>query len=79
MRVLLYAALLFSAAQAFAQRGGGGGGQNPPIASLKTVAVPLPTGLDQYVLDQTALVVQPGRASPAFSVTSLNVPSPLFL
>ena len=57
MRVLLYAALLFSAAQAIAQRGGGGGGQNPPIASLKTVAVPLPTGLDQYVLDQTALVV----------------------
>ncbi len=54
MRVLFYVAMLLTAAQAFAQRGGGG--QNAPIASLKTVAPPQPTGLDQYVLDQTALV-----------------------
>jgi cytochrome c peroxidase len=38
-------------------RGGGGGGQNAPLASLKTVAPPQPTGLDQYVKDQTALIV----------------------
>ncbi len=43
--------------RAFAQRGGGGGGQNPPLASLKTVAPPLPAGQDRYVLNQTALVV----------------------
>ncbi len=59
MRVLLLIGILLTVAQAFAQRGGGGGGggQNPPLASLKTVAPPIPTGLDRYVLDQTALVV----------------------
>ncbi|MEO8125977.1 MAG: cytochrome c peroxidase [Bryobacteraceae bacterium] len=58
MRVLLLIGILVTATQVFAQRGGGGGGgaQNPPIASLKTVAAPVPTGLDRYVLDQTALV-----------------------
>lgn len=42
----------------WAQRGGGGGGNNgnPPVASLKTVNVPQPTGLSQYVQDQNALV-----------------------
>lgn len=39
----------------YAQRGGGGGG-NTPLASLKTVAVPQPTNLTQYVRDQNALV-----------------------
>src|SRR3954453_10698179 len=39
-------------AVALGQRNG-----NPPIASLKTVSVPQPTGLDQYVQDQTALVL----------------------
>src|SRR3954453_1182195 len=39
-------------AVALGQRNG-----NPPIASLKTVTVPQPTGLDQYVQDQTALVL----------------------
>src|SRR5205823_7510205 len=53
----LLVAVVLTAAQAFAQRGGGGGGPNPPLASLKTVAPPVPTGLDRYVLDQTALVV----------------------
>lgn len=58
VRVLLCVGILLTAAQAFAQRGGGGGGaQNPPLASLKTVAAPLSTGLDRYVLDQTALIV----------------------
>lgn len=42
------------AAAALGQRGGGG--PNPPLASLKTVRPPLPSGLDRYVLDQTALV-----------------------
>ena len=46
-----------AATLSFAQRGGGGGGQNPPLASLKTVAPPLPTGQDRYVLNQTALVI----------------------
>lgn len=45
-------------APAFAQPGGGGGGgRNPPLSSLKTVAAPVPTGLDNYVQDQTALIV----------------------
>ena len=57
MRSLFLVGMLLTAAQAFAQRGGGGGGQNPPLASLKTVAPPAPTGVDRYVLDQTALVV----------------------
>ena len=59
MRVqLLVGILLLAATHAFAQRGGGGGGgPNPPLASLKTVTAPSPTGLDQYVQDQTALVV----------------------
>lgn len=49
-----------------AQRGGGGpgggggvgagAGQNPPLASLKTVTPPAPTGMDRYVQDQAALV-----------------------
>lgn len=43
--------------QAFGQRGGGGrGGQNPPLASLKTVAPPTPVGLAAYVSNQTALI-----------------------
>jgi cytochrome c peroxidase len=54
---MLFVGLLLTAAHAFAQRGGGGGGQNPPLASLKTVAPPVPAGLDRYVADQTALVV----------------------
>ena len=37
--------------------GGGGGGGNPAVASLKTVSVPQPTGLSQYVQDQNALVL----------------------
>ena len=37
-----------------AQRGGGGG--NPPLASLKTAALPQPTNLAQYVRDQSALI-----------------------
>lgn len=45
----------FICAAAFAQRGGGGGG-NPPLASLKSVSVPQPTGLDQYIKDRNALV-----------------------
>src|SRR5947207_13499891 len=58
MRILLLVGRLLAAAQAFAQRGGGGvGRQNPPLASLKTVAPPVATGLEYYVLDQTALVV----------------------
>ncbi len=49
------AILVFSAAlSAFAQRGGGGQGNT--LASLRTVAVPRPAGLDQYVRDETALV-----------------------
>src|SRR5947207_9009413 len=57
MRILLLVGRLLAAAQAFAQRGGGGvGRQNPPLASLKTVAPPVATGLDRYVLDQTALL-----------------------
>src|SRR3954464_3639486 len=60
MRVFLLVGILLTAAQAFAQRGGGGGGGaggNPPLASLKTVAPPVATGLDRYVSDQAALVV----------------------
>src|SRR5690242_13866293 len=58
MVFLLVIGLLLATPPLFAQRrGGGGGGQNPPLASLKTVRPPQPTGLDQYVLDQTALVV----------------------
>lgn len=56
MRVPLLVGMLLISTQAFAQRGGGGR-QNPSLASLKTVNPPLPTGLDRYVLDQTALVV----------------------
>src|SRR6188472_3169333 len=54
MKVFLLAGIVLSAYQAFAQRGGN---QNPPLASLKTVTPPLPTGLDRYVLDQAALVI----------------------
>src|SRR5689334_1734124 len=57
MRVLLIAGMLLTSTQVFAQRGGGGGGQNPPLASLKTVAPPVPIGIDRYVQDQSALVV----------------------
>ena len=58
MRVLTIVTALIAATQAgLAQRGGGGVGQNPPLASLKTVAAPVPTGLGQYVQDQAALVV----------------------
>src|SRR3954464_1546791 len=59
MRFRLLAGILSMVAQCLAQRGGGGGGgggQNPPLASLKTVAPPVPTGLDGYVFNQTALV-----------------------
>ncbi len=56
MRLLTLAATILTATQAFAQRGGGGG-QNPPLASLKTVAPPTPVGLDRYVQNQDALVV----------------------
>ncbi len=42
---------------ALAQRGGGGGGQNPPLASLKIVTPPSPTGLDRYVQNENALIV----------------------
>ena len=56
MRSLLLTGIF--AAGAFAQRGGpGDGGPNPPLASLKTVSPPTPTGLDRYVQDQGALVV----------------------
>jgi cytochrome c peroxidase len=58
MRVLLLVGIPLVATHAFAQRGGGGpGGSNPPLASLKSVTVPAPTGLDGYVQDQAALVV----------------------
>lgn len=56
MRVLLFAGIVLTVPQAFAQRVGGGG-QNQPIASLKTVAPPVPTGLDRYVLNPKALAV----------------------
>lgn len=46
MNVLSIVAILLTAAPAFAQRDGGGG-QNPPLASLKTVAPPAPIGLDR--------------------------------
>ena len=59
--------LICAAAVAFAQGGGGGNGggngggrgngPNPPLASLKTVTVPQPTGLGNYVQDEQALVV----------------------
>ncbi len=60
MRVLLVAGILLTAMPLFAQRGGrggGGAGPNPPLASLKTVSPPVPTGLDTFVSDQHALVV----------------------
>src|SRR6266536_2601773 len=57
MRILLVAGMFLTASQAFAQPGGGRGGPNPPLTSLKTVAPPAPSGLDRYVLDQSALVV----------------------
>src|SRR3954471_19982854 len=57
MRFQVLVGILLTATQAFAQRGGGGGGQNPALASLKTVTPPVPTGLDRYVRDQTALIV----------------------
>ncbi len=57
LNAILCVGLLFTAAGAFAQPGFGGGGQNPPLASLKTATPPSPTGLDTYVLDQTALIV----------------------
>ena len=57
MRILLLTCLLLTAAEVFGQRGGGGGGaQNPPLASLKTGAPPVPTGLERYVADQSALI-----------------------
>ena len=56
MKVSAFASVLILVAPILAQRGGGGGG-NPALASLKTVVPPVPTGLDTYVLDQTALVV----------------------
>ena len=55
MRLILVIGMAMMATEALAQRGGGGG-QNPAIASLKTVAPPVPTGLDNYVSDPSALV-----------------------
>ena len=55
MRILLM--MLLTGAVAVAQRGGGGGAQNAPLASLKTVTPPAPTGLDRYVQDPAALIV----------------------
>jgi cytochrome c peroxidase len=54
MRGLLLIGMLF-AVPVFGQ--GGGGRQNPPLASLKTVPPPVPTGLDRYVRDRAALAV----------------------
>ena len=57
MQKRLTTCFLLAATCVLAQRGGGGGGgANPPVVSLKTVAVPKPTGLDQYVQSQDALV-----------------------
>src|SRR5689334_3698977 len=53
MRMLLCVGMLWTASAAFAQ---GRGGQNPPLASLKTVAPPSPLGADRYVQDQAALI-----------------------
>ncbi len=56
MRIVCFIGILLAATPTFAQRSGGG--QNPPLVCLKTVTEPAPTGLDRYVQDQTALVVQ---------------------
>ena len=52
MEVAVFAGMLaVVTSPVLAQRGGGGcGGNNPAIVSLKTVAPPVPTGLDAYVL-----------------------------
>jgi hypothetical protein len=42
--------LLLLCTPIFGQRG------NPPIVSLKTVSVPQPTGLEQYIQDSNALI-----------------------
>ena len=59
MKQQLIMSFLLICATAFGQRGGGGngGGGNPAVASLKTVSVPQPTGLSQYVQDQNALIL----------------------
>src|SRR4051812_13841841 len=59
MKHRLASFLFLTCAAAFGQRGGGGGGGggNPPVVSLKTVSIPQPTGLDQYVQDSAALVL----------------------
>src|SRR5262245_58013786 len=59
MKQRLAAFLILMCAPTFAQRGGGGGGGrgNPPLVSLKTVSVPQPTSLDQYIQDQNALLM----------------------
>jgi cytochrome c peroxidase len=51
--MLLCVGMLWTASGAFAQ---GRGGQNPPLASLKTVAAPAPVGAERYVQDQSALI-----------------------
>src|SRR5689334_22956852 len=56
MKARIMAFLFLASAPVFGQRGGGGGG-NPPLVSLKTVTVPQPTGLAQYVQDSKALIV----------------------
>ena len=52
-RILLLAAIAASAT--LAQRGGGGGA-NAPLGSLKSVRPPVPSGIEQYVKDNVALV-----------------------
>jgi hypothetical protein len=57
MRALRGLGMLLTAVEVLAQGGGArGAGQNPPLASLKTVAPPKATGLDRHVQDETALV-----------------------
>ena len=65
MRHRLMLAALLTALPAMAQRGPGPGpgpgvvpgvGQNPPLASLKTVAPPAPLGAERYVADETKLI-----------------------
>lgn len=52
MKIVCFIGMLLAATPAFAR-----GGQNPPLASLKTVTLPAPTGLDLYAQDQTGLAV----------------------
>ncbi|BDC49251.1 hypothetical protein F183_A15670 [Bryobacterales bacterium F-183] len=57
---LLALLLALPTGAAFAQRGGGGlgpnGNQGNTLAPLKSVAVPRPANLEQYVRDETALI-----------------------